>query len=225
MFRLRPMVVALGLALAVGGCATTGTPQTMKGLPKVFEEDFQQGCDRWVATDPKAWKLVEEDGNYVFALWQSSDYAPPVRSPLSIARIKDLDVTDFVLEARMEQTGREYGHRDLCVFFGYNDPSHFYYVHIATKADPHANSIFLVNGEPRVSIAKERTSGTDWGTGDHLVRVERCTKTGRIQVYFDDVTTPIMIAEDRTFLRGGIGFGSFDDTGTFDDIRIWADRD
>ncbi len=165
-----------------------------------------------------------EEGNHVFSLYKSSNYQPPVRSPLSIARIIDLDVTDFIVEARMKQTGKEYGHRDMCVFFGYNDPAHFYYVHMATKADDHANSIFLVNNAPRVSIAKERTDGTDWGEGYHTVRVERRAASGAIKVYFDDMTRPIMIAEDKTFTSGGIGFGSFDDPGNIDNIRLWGFR-
>jgi len=194
------------------------------GLPLVYEDDFSGGRDRWVATDDGAWKIKEDEGNPVLALVRSSNYEPPVRSPLSIARIKELEVRDFVLEARMKQTGKEYGHRDLCIFFGYNDPSHFYYVHIATKADDHANSIFLVNGAPRVSIAKERTSGTDWGTGWHDVRVERRVDSGSIRVFFDDMETPIMVAEDTTFVSGGLGFGSFDDVGVFDDVRIWGEK-
>lgn len=223
------LLAVLGLACSWLGCATAGpqetkAPKEMKGLPLVFEEDFEHGGDRWVATDPKAWKVKEEDGNHVFALWRSSEYQPPVRSPHSIARIKELEVTDFILEAKMKQTGREYGHRDLCVFFGYNDPSHFYYVHIATKADAHANSVFLVNGEPRVSIAKERTDGTDWGTDYHLVRVERRTESGTIRVFFDDMDKPIMTAEDKTFLSGGVGFGSFDDVGQIDDVRVWGKK-
>jgi hypothetical protein len=32
----------------------------------------------------------------------------------------------------------------------------------------------------------------------------------------------IMVAEDRTFPSGYVGFGSFDDTGMVDNIRIWA---
>lgn len=190
--------------------------------PLLFEEDFEKGGARWSATDPEAWKVIEEEGNHVYSLHQSSGYKPPVRSPHSIAWIKDLDVTDFVFEARMKQTGREYGHRDLCVFFGKQDAARFYYVHIATKADAHANSIFLVNGTPRVSIANERTGGTDWGDGYHLVRVERRTDSGTIKVFFDDMERPIMRAKDSTFRSGGIGVGSFDDVGNFDDIRVWG---
>jgi len=207
------------------GAAAPEVPKEFQGLPLVFQEDFESGCDRWAPTDPNAWQVKEEDGNHVYALHKSSDYKPPVRSPLSISLIKDLDVTDFVLEVRMKQTGREYGHRDLCIFFGHKDLSHFYYVHMATKADAHANSIFLVNNEPRVSIAKERTDGTDWGGAVyHTVRLIRDTATGRIEVFFDDMEKPIMVAEDKAFTSGTVGLGSFDDVGQFDDIRIWGKK-
>jgi hypothetical protein len=34
--------------------------------------------------------------------------------------------------------------------------------------------------------------------------------------------TPIMEAEDKHFDFGYIGFGSFDDTGRYDNIKIWG---
>ena len=166
--------------------------------------------------------MTAENGNQVYSLHDKSQYKPPVRSPLNIARAEGVKVSDFVLQARMKQTGKEYGHRDMCLFFGYQDPSHFYYVHIATKADAHANSIFLVNGEPRVSIAQERTDGTDWKTGYHDVRIVRDVSAGTIEVFFDDMDTPIMRTVDKTFGAGEVGFGSFDDTGNIDNVILWG---
>ncbi len=195
---------------------------TRDDLPLVFFEDFESGAGRWTQTDPNAWKIVAEDGNHIYSQYEASQYEPPVRSPLNIALIKDLSVCDFILQARMEQTGREYGHRDMCVFFGYQDPSHFYYAHIATAADDAAHSIDIVNGAPRRSIVLERTKGADWGTGYHDVRVVRDSSSGSIEVFFDDTEGPIMRAVDKTFGSGGIGFGTFDDTGNIDDVMVWA---
>lgn len=195
---------------------------TMNGLPLVFFDDFESGAGRWAQTDPNAWKVVATDNGHVYSLYQQSKYEPPVRSPFNIARVKDLSVADVVIQARMEQTGREYGHRDMVVVFGYQDPSHFYYAHIATKADEVAHSIHIVNGKPRVAIAKERTDGVDWGTGFHDVRVVRSAATGSIEVYFDNMDKPIMTAVDKTFGAGSVGFGSFDDTGNIDDVIVWG---
>jgi hypothetical protein len=198
--------------------------ETMEDLPLLFFEDFESETGLWTQTDPNAWKIIEEQGNHVYSQYKQSEYDPSVRSPVNIARVKELNVSDFVLQAKMKQTGEEYGHRDMCVFFGYQDPSHFYYVHLATRADEHANSIFLVNGEPRVSITLQRTDGTDWSTGYHDVRIVRDAKTGAIEVFYDDMDNSIMRAVDKTFLSGGVGFGSFDDTVNIDDVILWAEK-
>lgn len=212
------LLAALGFAIS-----SSAAPEPENGgMPLLVSEDFDDGLDRWEMTDPTAWETMDEDGNKVIALTKASDYEPPVRSPHNIARIKDLDVTDFIADFQAKQTGREYGHRDLCFFFGYQDAAHFYYVHLATTADEHANSIFLVNGEPRVSIAAERTDGTVWGEGYHHVRIKRDVDSGRIEVYFDDMDTPVMKATDKAFISGTIGIGSFDDVGQFDQIAIWG---
>lgn len=184
--------------------------------------NISDNINDWQFTDPKAWTLSkDEEGNSVLCLNESSNYEPPVRSPKSIALIKDKEWENFTLVIQAKQTGKEYGHRDLCFFFGYQDPSHFYYVHIATKADDHAHSIFLVNGAPRVSIAKDRTQGVDWGNDYHQIKITRNTTTGKIEVFFDDMKKPIMSTEDKTFLKGKIGLGSFDDTGCFKQLKIW----
>ncbi len=216
------LLLAMILATTAGAADKAEPAKEFEGLPLVFSEDFEKGADAWTPTDAKAWKVAEESGNHVYSLFQQSGYEPPVRSPKNISWIKGVKVSSFVLEARVKQTGREYGHRDFCVFFGRQDPTHFYYVHMATKSDPHANSIFLVNGAPRVSIAKERTGGTKWDDQYHHVRVVRNAESGDIKVFLDDMAKPIMIAEDKTFAAGEVGFGSFDDTGNVDDVRVWG---
>lgn len=175
----------------------------------------------WTFTDRAAWRVVEGGPSGPFLeQFQPSRYEPSVRSPLNIALLPELDVADLDLKLKVRSTARDYGHRDLCLFFGYQDPSHFYYAHLGKEADPHAHSIFLVDGKPRVSIAEDRTQGTPWTDGWHTVRIVRKVADGLIQVYFDDVDTPIMTAHDKTFTHGRLGVGSFDDTGQFDAIQV-----
>ena len=227
-YSIRIAAIVCSAGAILGGAAAHGQapdPREQDGMPLVFQDSFDQGTGHWEMTDAAAWAVVKEQDNPVLQLQKSSDYEPEVRSPKSIAWVKGLDVGDFVLEVDARQTGREYGHRDLCFFFGKKDASHFYYVHLATKADEHANSIFLVNGAPRVSIAATRTEGTGWG-GDvwHKIRIVRSTDSGRIEVFFDDMEKPVMTAEDKTFVSGPIGLGSFDDVGWFDNVRVWGKR-
>jgi hypothetical protein len=108
----------------------------------------------------------------------------------------------------------------MCLFFGYQDPAHFYYVHIAKKADDHANQIFIVDGAPRKKISTKSTEGTPWDDGWHHVKIIRSASDGRIEVYFDDLKTPIMTATDKTFTWGRVGIGSFDDSGNWTDIKL-----
>lgn len=228
-FPVIAIVTVCGLAVALTGRAADddGPPKTLLGMPLLFTEDFESGkAARWEPTDASAWEVIGQDGNQVYHLRAVSEYAPPVRSPLSRALVKGLVVGDFVLEARMQSTGRpDDAHRDLCLFFGFQDPAHLYYVHLAKPADPrdpHANSIFLVNGEPRVSIANSRNDGNPWGEGWHRVRVVRRVESGEISVYFDDMEKPVMTAVDKHFTWGRVGIGSFDNTGHFDDVRVWG---
>lgn len=195
------------------------------GWGLVHEEHFDRpgALARFVMTDPKAWQWAADGQAFALELARQSRYEPPVRSPLNIALIGDRVFGDFVLEVDLVQTGKEYGHRDMCLFFGFQDPSHFYYAHLATRADDHAHNVFLVNGAPRVKIARETTAGVNWGLGIwHRVRLERRLADGTIQVFFDDLTKPVMVAIDRTFGAGWVGFGSFDDTGKIDNVRLWA---
>jgi hypothetical protein len=101
-------------------------------------------------TDPAAWRIVATDRGKVFEQFAQSKYQPPHRSPFNIALLEHEVVEDFVLTAHLKSTAREYGHRDMCLFFGYQDPAHFYYVHLGKKADPNSNQIMIVNNAPRM---------------------------------------------------------------------------
>jgi len=189
----------------------------------LYEENFEsKSTEGWLTTDSTAWGIVDDNGNLCYALKAQSNYKPLFRSPLNISLIENLVVTDFTLELDLKQTGKVYGHQDLCLFFGYQDSANFYYVHLGLKADPHSNSIFIVNEAPRTSIALERTDSTPWTSDWHHVKLIRHTETGDIGVYFDDMETPVMKASDKTFLWGQLGIGSFDDTGYFDNIKVWG---
>ncbi|MFO0947646.1 MAG: hypothetical protein U1D30_17270 [Planctomycetota bacterium] len=187
----------------------------------LWKADFESGeLAGWKMTDAKAWRIEKTDMGKSLTLFRQSNHKPKVRSPLNYALLEDLPVTDFTLDVKLQSTARDYGHRDLCLFFGFQDPEHFYYVHLGKEADPHAHSVFLVNGAPRLSIAKERTEGTPWTDGWHHVRLKRNAESGDIEVFFDNMDKPVMKANDKTFTWGTVGIGSFDDTGRFDDIVL-----
>ncbi|MEN9554978.1 MAG: Isoaspartyl peptidase precursor [Planctomycetota bacterium] len=195
-----------------------------EGMTLIYQHDFQDGqAERYQPTDVSAWKLQAEGDNQFLALTKkNSNFSPPFRSPLNRTLIKDLEVSSFVMDIRFQSTIADYPHRSLCLFFGFQDDAHLYYVHFGKRTDDHANQVFIVNGAPRVKISTKTTAGTPWTDEWHRARIVRDVGSGEITVYFDDLKTPIMTAVDRTFVKGRLGFGSFDDIGNFDDVKIYV---
>ena len=189
-------------------------------LPVLVTEDFEKGAERWEFSDPAAWKVTEGPGGKRLSLFRKTTPKTPHRSPFGRALLKDVIVGDFVLEARVQSTVEDYPHRDLCLFFGYQDAAHFYYSHLGKKTDDHANQIFIVNAADRLKISTKTSPGTDWNDEWHTLKVVRKVAEGTIEVYYDDLKTPVQTAVDKTFTWGRVGVGSFDDTGDFDDIKL-----
>jgi hypothetical protein len=180
-----------------------------------------------VFSDPAVWKYgKDKDGKGCLELaydrkMYKSSYNPKNRSPIHIALVAGKKFTDFTLDCELQSTTEPYGHQDMCVYFGFTEPQKFYYVHIAKAADMNAHNVFIVNDAARKNIAKETTKGVEWKKDTwHKVRVARNTATGTIEVFFDDMSKPIMKAEDKTFTSGYVGFGSFDDTGRIRNVRV-----
>jgi len=212
--------------VALAGEKAAFPPIQRKGLPLVFSENFESGkADNWEPTDLKAWRIDKQGDNHIYNQFKKrSDYNPPVFSPYNRSLVKNVNVGNFVLDVQVQSTHSDYGHRDLCLFFGYQDDAHLYYVHLGKKMDAHANNIFIVNGEPRKKISTKTTAGTDWDDEWHHVRLTRDVRSGSIEVYFDEMQTPVMKAADKTFRSGRVGVGSFDDTGHFDNLLLFGEK-
>ena len=196
-------------------------------LPVLVDEDFENGMNRWETTDPdpakSVWKVIEAGpaGNNALRVSGPSSYSPPFRSPHSIAWLKDVTVSDFELTVRVQNTNVNAGaHRDLCIFWGRQDPSHFYYVHYGAVSDPNACQIFIVNEHNRRPITIHEATGTPWTDDWHTLKVVRRVADGAIEVYFDDMAKPLMTARDKNFIWGQVGIGTFDDHGNFDDLVL-----
>jgi hypothetical protein len=229
--RVIAVVIMSGAMILLAGEAGLGAehkPESAADYVLAYEQDFEgpSPLDDFVFTDSDAWRLAEEGGNHSLELKGGSDYSPSVRSPRNIALLADKQFGSFVLEARVKYTGRNYGHADQCLFFGFQEPDQYYYTHIGKKQDPHAHQIFIVDQKPRTAITdKSTTNGFRWKKNQwQRLRLVRDAKAGTIKVYAGDTEKPALIAKDTHFKRGWLGYGSFDDAGHIDDIRIWAPK-
>ncbi len=199
-------------------------------LPVLVTDDFENGMAIWETTDAEPaklfWKIVEAPNDrgsstFVLRVLGMSNYVPPHRSPPSVALLKDVIAGDFEINVKVQSTrypGND--HLDMCLFWGWQDPAHFYYVHLGQKADPHSCQIFIVNDAPRTAITVKQTSGTPWDDRWHAVRVTRRLSDGLVEVFFDDMKNPLMTAQDITFGAGRVGLGTFDDEGQWDDFEL-----
>lgn len=211
----------------LGWCllASSGPVSGAEPLPLVHAEDFEKGADNWQPMDPTQWKVKKTDQGQVFSQHEKkTKYKPPHRSPTNIAILKDVVVGDFELKTKVQSTHADYGHRDACLVFGYQDPSHFYYVHLGKQGDDHANQIFIVNDAPRTKISLTTTPGTNWQERWHDVKIVRKVADGTIEIYFDDMDKPAMTAKDKAFAWGQIGVGTFDDTADYDNLELRGNK-
>ena len=225
-FRIQTTLATMAVLLWNGSLVFAGndSPPLPEGMKLVYEHDFEdKSIARYEPTDSTAWTLLEQDGNQVMSLTKRySKFKPLFRSPLNRSLVRNLEVSSFAMDIRMQSTIPDYDHRSLCLFFGYQDDAHLYYVHFGRKTDDHANQIFIVNNQARRKISTKTTPGTAWTDGWHDARIVRNAETGEIFVYFDDFITPVMTATDKSFGQGRVGFGSFDDIGNFDNIRVYV---
>ena len=190
----------------------------------LFADDFESGTDGWEFLDPGTWESHKyTDGpardTTLRITDRYGDYKPPVRSPGHVALVKDVEVGSCVIQFRVRSTKDTGNHRDCCVFFNYIDDQHFYYVHLGAKPDPHSGQIMIVNEAPRLALTQNETK-TPWDDDWHVVRLVRDVDAGTIEVFFDDLKTPMMSVTDSTFKTGRVGIGSFDDMNEFDDFEV-----
>jgi hexosaminidase len=192
----------------------------------LFSDDFEDGeAQEWEPNIPGNWQVEEEWGTQCYQLTAPGTQGE-VRAPTSWSLLKDFDVSNFIFTGRLKcKSPLDNPHRDMVIVFHYQDPTHFYYVHFSASSDENHNIIGLVNGKDRVKINHEPPGRSDarlTDMGFHDFKVSFNAETGEIKAYLDDMTTPILIATDRTFGHGLVGVGSFDDTGSFDDIKLWG---
>lgn len=220
----------LSLAFATSTLLAAEPASLPAGYKLLFEQSFDKpdSVKDVVFRDPVVWKHVAADsGGYLELAYDPKKYKipdpPKHRSPFHMAMIKDKVFGDFVMDLEMASTIKPYPHQDMCLFFGYESPEKFYYTHVAVRPDDHAHNVFIVNDAPRIKISKETTPGVVWDVEKwHKLRLVREGSTGKIEVYFDDMTKPIMHAEDKTFPKGFIGFGSFDDHGRIRNVKVYG---
>lgn len=203
MFNLTGMVLAV---LVFPVCAT----ETIRPL---------ENRDAWVFGDATAWEWTGKDGDTELHLRKQSAFKPKVRSPFNLAWFTAGKWESFTLLAEVRLDLFNDGNNDVCIAFGKESDTKFYYAHLGEKADKVHLQLHLVNDADRKAITEEGAKELPWKPGAwHKVKVVRDAEAGTIKVWFDGVE--VLSAADKTLGKGGIGLGSFDDLGSFRNVEI-----
>lgn len=226
---LKPSIhMKIILVMLVFGYIISCQNESMNRMPLLATYDFDDGkAIGWQPNIPEHWQVVDEEGLLAYKLVSPGEHGK-IRAPTSWSVLAEHDVTSFLFMGRFKcNADAANKNRDLCIFFHYQDPTHFYYVHFSAISDEAHNIIGLVNGADRVKISVEqagesiaRLIDTEW----HEFKVTCDVSTGEIRAYIDDMNTPILTTCDITLGHGLVGVGSFDDTGYFDDIKLWGKK-
>jgi hypothetical protein len=196
--------------------------------PLLSSADFEDGSAAgWQPNPPDNWRVIKLGDSMVYALTAPGEQGK-LRAPTAWSLLAGHDVTSFVFTGRLKcDADPANNKRDLCIFFHFQDETHFYYAHFSASSDDVHNIIGLVNGADRVKINQEppgqsvfRLTDKEW----HLFKVTYEASTGRIHAYLDELDEPILTAADQTLTHGLVGVGSFDDTGFFDDLKLWGTK-
>ena len=208
--RLFFLVLAASLVVSVGSTAQKAFSTTPDlAAPNAIGQFTLDGSGTWEVKDK------------MLVLTKAGTPGGPIRRPAALAVLKSEPLTKATVQVEMRSTApEEVKNRDLEIIFGYESPSRFYYVHLAGITDPNHNGIFLVDNKDRRRIDDGTTppqlKDREW----HRVRLERDGATGRIDIFVDGSTQPVLRATDRTIASGRVGLGSFDDTGEFRALSV-----
>ena len=178
-----------------------------------------QQRDQWQFEDPAAWEWQGDAGETTLVLRKPSQYKPHFRRPFNLAWFGGAEWDSFTLtcEARLDAFNK--GNNDLCIAFGGAGDSEFYYAHLGEKADGVHLQLHVVNKADRKAITTTRAETLPWKPGTwHPIKLVRDAASGSIKVWFEG--QPVLEANDKTFGKGRMGLGSFDDLGAFRNVVV-----
>jgi hypothetical protein len=200
------------------------------GSGSAVREDFGDGWTRrWTRGKSSRWVVEREGKRSVLRMTEPGIPPAQIRRPgeTAVWTSRSWGDVEFTAHVRCDQDV-SIAARDAILIFGWQDDTHYYYVHLAGRSDAVHNAILLVNGRDRERIdAFDPARPNPVTLADkefHKIRVARRIASGEILVYFDDRPAPVMRAVDRTLTWGMLGVGSFDDTASFHSLSAKGER-
>ncbi len=170
---------------------------------------------RWTVQNPDDWS--SESG----ILHLLKPGVPPEiypRRPTRFALLDSKPYRDVIVQGEVKRNGRS-----LIVVYGWQDDTHYNYVHLSSDAASQTNvhnGVFHIFGGERVRISPldgpASLPSQEWTP----IKLVYDGDSGRCFVEVNGRRNPSLEAVDLSLRWGRIGLGSFDETGDFRKIRV-----
>lgn len=141
--------------------------------------------------------------------------------PVTKAFVRGISFKSFIFEADIEQCGRDYDCRDVCIIFNHIDDNNYNFVHLASVAGEFCHGIFQVKDAMLSMISPESEEPINWGVKQWFqVRIEMGLEPGKLLVFVNNS----LLWELNEFEHGSgrIGFGAVDGSAKIDNLKIFA---
>ncbi len=173
---------------------------------------------QWAVQDAADWSVTKDGGTAVMHLLRKGEPGVP-RRPTKFAIAETPMFRKVTVEVEMLREGRS-----LIIVYGWQDKDHWNYAHVssdeAKKQNVH-NGMFHVFGGERVRISSlDGPSSFAETPAWTPVKLVFDGESGRCHVEVNGRRNPSLEAVDLSLRHGRVGLGSFNETGSFRNLRI-----
>ncbi|MBN2166377.1 MAG: hypothetical protein JW717_08890 [Marinilabiliaceae bacterium] len=130
---------------------------------------------------------------------------------------------NFIMTFDYMQNNKSFTVRDICVLFGYQDSTHYYYAQAAADNNKYCHNIFKVNNDRPVQIGNNFNKGVVWNYQKwHNITIIRNIENPKVELYIDGEL--ILESSEPNGKEGKIGFGTYGSSFKIDNLKIWIPK-